>query len=221
MSPKQLSSDPELFDTQTWEELSAALQNLPEVVYLNVWGDTTAGEQEKQAWILCQTLADQFPQIHSRILPRRVNYPYYPVIGILGEKGDEEIDFGVRIIGLPAGYQITSLIAAIQAVAFRGSTLEVSTRIKLHRLNQDINIELMTSAENEGGALMAKTIFGFAVASKHVRSYLIMSDAFPEANLRYSVKLIPHTVINGRTHIEGVVDEDNLVQHIGADIKRD
>jgi len=153
------------------------------------------------------------------LLPRRINYPYYPVLGVMGEEGETEIDYGVRIIGLPGGFQMTSLITAIQAVSFQAMTLEPITRIKLRQLQKNISIELMTSAENEGGPLMAKIIFGLAVASPHIRSYLIMSDRFPEANLRYSVKQIPHVVINGRVHLEGIVGEEVILQHLSLAVK--
>jgi alkyl hydroperoxide reductase subunit AhpF len=208
-----------IFDAKTWAELPDILGKLPQPIRLTVWGDPAASDGEREATVLCQTLADHFDKIKYRFLPRRVNYPYYPVLGVMGEAGEQEIDYGVRIIGLPSGYQMTSLITAIQAVAFQGMTLEPITRIKLSQLQKEANIELMTSAENEGGPLMAKIIFGLAVASPHIRSYLIMSDRFPEANLRYSVKQIPHTVINGRVHVEGVVEEDAILMHLAMAVK--
>ncbi len=207
-------SNQTIFDGETWAELNPILANLPKSVHLHLWGDVDASAGEQEAAVLCQTLADHFESIQFRLFPRRVNYPYYPVIGIMGEEGGETVDFGLRIIGLPKGYQMTSLITALQAVAFQGMTLEPTTRIKLHKLSDEVNVELMTSAENEGGPLMAKIAFGLAAASSYIRSYLIMSDVFPEANLRYSIKIIPHMVINGRVHVEGVVSEDVIVDHI-------
>jgi hypothetical protein len=163
-------------------------------------------------------------------LPRRANYPYYPVIGVMGGAGDtagspsekspgvESVDYGVRLIGLPAGYQITSLIAAIQVVSFQAQSLEPLTRIKLRQLEQksggEILIEILTTAGDEGGALVAKHAFGLAVASPRARALLIMADAFPEAAVRYSSRHFPHTVINGRFHVSGVVDEVALLAHI-------
>lgn len=213
INPEQLN-----FEGDGWDELSSIFSHLPETVLLTVWGDSEGSHGEIEAVHLCQTLADNFDSIQFRLLPRRVNYPYYPVIGVMGFQEEEEIDYGVRIIGLPSGYQMTSLVTAIQAVSFRGATVEPGTRIKMHKLAADVTLELMSAAVNEGGPLMAKIIFGLAVINPHVRSYLIMSDRFPEANLRYSISIIPHLVINGRVHLEGVADEDAVVRHIAMAI---
>jgi hypothetical protein len=216
------------FDAATWAELPSFLERLPTHVTLTLWGDATAGPAEQEANRLCQSLAQEFDMLHFRPLPRRANYPYYPVIGVMGGAGgassitepasNETVDYGVRLIGLPAGYQLTSLIAAIQTVSFQAQTLEPLTRIKLRQIEQkhngDIIIEILTTADDEGGVLVAKHAFGLAVASPRVRTLLIMADAFPEAAVRYSAHHFPHTVINGRFHISGVVDEAGLLAHI-------
>jgi alkyl hydroperoxide reductase subunit AhpF len=214
-------SHKEPFDAATWDQLPAFLEKLPEPVHMVVWGDATASQGEKDAVLLCQTLANRFTALHFSLRPRRENYPFYPVIGFMGQAEGEEVDFGLRIIGLPAGYQITSLITAVQAVSFRGMTLEPATRIKLSRLPAEVRIEIITSAEDEGGPVVAKTAFGLAVAHPRVRAYLIMADAFPEAVIRYSVNYVPHTVINNRVHVEGVVNEEALLKHVAAAVKRE
>ncbi len=132
---------------------------------------------------------------------------------------EEQADLGVRLIGLPAGYQMTSLIAAIQAVSFQGQSLEPKTRVQLRKLEQTheeakVAIELLTSAEDEAGALVAKVAFGMAVASEQVRAFLVMTDAFPEAASMYSANYLPHTVINKRVHFEGVLDEPEMLRQI-------
>lgn len=234
------------FDDATWAELPAFFERLPSPVTLSLWADPAASRAEHEAVRLCQTLADEFATLHFQRHPRRENYPYYPVIGVFGrmeaqrgggaeemgrlavgelESGSEEgaaevreVDYGVRLIGLPVGYQMTSLVAAIQVVSFQGQTLEPLTRIKLRQLEQrlekEITIEILATADEEGAALVAKHAFGLAVASPRVRAFLIMADAFPEAAIRFSAREFPHTIINGRHHISGVVDEEGLLAQV-------
>jgi alkyl hydroperoxide reductase subunit AhpF len=207
------------FDAETWAQLPELLDNLPEPVRLVVWGDPDRSAAEKEAAGLGRTLANHFGPISFAGRPRRANYPYYPVIGVMGLKGDEEVDYGLRLIGLPSGVQMTSLIAAIQAVAFHGMTLEAKTRIALHRLAAPVTIEVIGAADVAAAAVMAKTAFDMAAASPMVRSYFIMGDAFPEAVIRYSIDYLPHTVINGRAHISGVAGEAAVLQHIAAALR--
>jgi hypothetical protein len=211
------------FDEDTWRQLPDFLSRLPEPVCLHVWGDESTGPAEREAVRLAHTLAERFPQrLSYRMLPRRVNYAYYPVIGVMSGTVEESTDLGLRIIGLPVGFQMTSLIAAIQAVAFRGQTLEPLTRIRLHRLNatarEDVVIEILTSAEDEGGAVVAKAAFGAAAAAERVRAYLIVTNFFSEAAQRYSAARLPHTVINKRIHYEGILGEEELMRQIGLAI---
>lgn len=207
------------FDAETWAVLPDFLANLPNPIELRLWGDPQASTGEKEAARLAKGLADGFDQIHMALLPRRVNYPYYPVIGVFGFDKEESIDYSVRLIGLPAGVQITSLIAAIQAVSFRGGTLEAKTRIQLNQLQADVTLELLSSAEDEMGTLMAKSIFGMAVASSHIRSYLIMADVFPEALWRYSASYLPHLVVNGRVHADGELSEAKIMEQIARAVR--
>ncbi len=208
------------FDAETWDLLPGYLENLPHKVQINIWGDPAESRTEKEAQTLATTLAKHFNQIEAAFFPRRVNYDYYPVIGIFDLAGNTPTDKGIRLIGLPAGYQMTSLITAIQATSFQGTTLEAATRIPLQKLKQEVQLEILTSAEDEAGALMAKSAFGLAVASPKIRSYLIMTDAFPIANVRYSVKELPHLVINGRNHVQGVLEEEGLLKQIAATVKQ-
>ncbi|MCI0576252.1 MAG: hypothetical protein L0332_18860 [Chloroflexi bacterium] len=215
-----MNADRPYFDEETWTSLPAFFERLPEPVRLHIWGDETATPAEAQAARLVQTLAMHFPAIQFQLFPRRANYSFYPVIGVMGLQEGEPVDYGVRLIGLPAGVQMTSLVAAIQCVSFRGMTSEARTRIHLSRLRHEVKLEIITTADNETGALMAQRAFNMAVASPLVRSYLIMGDAFPEAFVRYSIRELPHLIINGRVHLSGVVDEETLLRHMTTAVKQ-
>lgn len=213
------SSNDNPFDQKTWDLLPTFFDNLPHAVRIHVWGDPESGQSEQDTERLATTLADHFEQIDAAIFPRRANYPYYPVMGIFGIEEEEAIDYGVRFIGLPSGYQMTSLIAAIQIVSFRGSSLEAKTRFQLQALEKDVRIELLTSADDEAGVMMAKTAFGLAVGTPFIRTFLIMADVFPMASVRYSATYLPHMVINGRSHIDGVITEEELLIKIAAALR--
>lgn len=221
-SPNFTDSIP--FDDETWKSLPDYLGNLPEPVCLHVWGDESTGAAEREAARLVRLLSDHFPEkISFRLLPRRINYPYYPVIGVMNGTAESSVDLGVRLIGVPIGFQMTSLIAAIQAVSFRGQTIEPLTRLKLRRLmaiaGEDIGIEVLTSAEDEAGAVAAKAVFGAAAAEPRIRAFLIVTDFFPEAAQRYSARFLPHVVINKTTHFNGYLEEEELIRQLSLAIR--
>ncbi len=153
------------FDEETWAQLPALLAHLPEPVHIVVWGDETAVARDAEAVRLCQTLAAHFDAITTQTLPRRVNYDYWPVLGIMRGTQEAYEDVGVRMIGLPDGFQMTSFITAVQAVSFQGRTAAAVTRIQLAKLAQDVSLEVITAADNEAGALMTQPLFNMAVKS--------------------------------------------------------
>ncbi len=207
------------FDEETWAQLPPLFEHLPEPVHMIMWGDPAESAAEEETAVLLQSLSGRFSQLSFQALPRRINYSYYPVLGIMGGPGDEWHDFGLRLIGRPDGYAMTSLVTAVQAVSFRGMTLDAMSRIKLKQLSQPITIELFTAANNEAGALMAQPLFNMAVVSEHIRTFLVMADQFPTAVDRYSLNYLPHMVVNGRVHMEGVVDENDILKQIATAVK--
>jgi hypothetical protein len=231
-----MTTIPYPFDAETWALLPGYFDKLPRTVHLHMWGSERETEDERETAVLCRTLAEHFEKIQFRVFPRRINYDFYPVIGVMGEHEDggrkteggdpssvpvppSTIDYGVRIVGWPVGYQLTSLITAIQVVSFQGQTLEPKTRIQLRGLKQEVSLQILTAADNETGALVAKSAFGFCLAHEKIRAYLIMADRFPQARIKYSVNQLPHVIINGRYHVDGPLSEEDLLKHIARALK--
>lgn len=197
-----------------WQDLAPFLGYLPEPVRLVIWADEHGSHTEQEALQLAQTLHQQFPAIAYDIRPRRENYAFYPVIGVMNFQNGQETDVGVRIIGLPAGYQLTSLLGAIQAVSFHGQQLEPKTRIRVSKMPAAADIEILTNDQDEIAPKMATICFALAAFSPHIRTFLLMGNDFPELYNRYNVQQLPHTIINGRVHLEGVLDEDHFLHQL-------
>ena len=209
-----------ILDDKLREQLTPFLGHLPEPVKFVVWGDPAGSVGEQEAMRLGQTLTHWFDNLAFEVRPRKADYGYYPVIGLMGGKDGVEVDYRVRLIGLPAGYQINSLVGAIQAVSFRASHLEGRTRIQLSRVPAGVDLQLFTATNDEAGPLVASLINSFAVASPHIQALTIMADVFTQAVLRYSIRKLPHLVINDRVHFEGTLNENDLLQQIALALKQ-
>ncbi len=213
-----------LFEDAVWAELDNALSNLPSPVHLLMHGFEDASEGEGQTAVLLQALAHRYENIHYKRRPRRKSYPFYPVTAINGVRDGKPMDYNIRIIGWPSGFQVTSLISAIQAVSLQGTAgttaVDPMVRVQMRKLTQAVSFELLTNGKDEGGVLLAKTIFSMAVESEHVKAYLVMVDQFADAIVRYSVNDLPHLVINGRVHLEGIPDDETLIKHMAIAIRK-
>ena len=63
-----------------------------------------------------------------------------PAIAVLGER-----DYGVRIYGIPAGYEFTSLIEAIKTVSAGQSGLSEATREALAQIEQPVHFQVFVT----------------------------------------------------------------------------
>lgn len=208
---------------EKWAVIDQYLTNLPRPVRLVVWASERNSCTEGDAVYLAQTLAERYDHIlQFRNRPRRANYSYYPVLGVMGlDENGKEIDYGIRFVGLPAWYHINSLIGAIQAVSFRASTTEAKTRIILSRLpaDEELRLQLFTVPEDEAGVPMATLMANMAVASPQIRCWIVMLNDFPDMGHRYSIYSVPHTIVNERSHLQGVFDEEQLIKQIVKVVK--
>lgn len=206
--------------TDEWSDLIPFLEHIPRPVRLVVWADEMGGPLEREAIRVARSLSQRFESLSFDLRPRRPDYSFYPVWGVMGLEDEAEVDFGVRIIGLPAGFQMTTLLGAVQAVTFRGQQVEPKTRIQLSRMPAPAEIEIITDSADEAGPQMTTLCFALAVCTPLIRAYAIMADSFPVALQRFNVHYLPHTIINNRVHIEGVLDEVQFLRHLAMAVKK-
>jgi hypothetical protein len=212
------------FTEDSWGILATYLEQLPEQVRVVVWGSEQNSCTEESAVDLGKALAAKFPKaIEFKHRPRKPDYDFYPVLGVMGidERG-KDIDYGVRFVGLPGWYQINTLIGAIQAVAFHGSTISVKTRIQLSRIpsEEEISLQVFTSPEDEGGVLMGTLAANLAVLCPNVKCWIGMVNDFPQLSVRFSIHNLPHTIINRNYHLQGVYDEEQMLKHLAKVLQK-
>lgn len=202
---------------EKWAVIDQYLLNLPRPVRLVVWASEMNSCTEGDAVDLARTLAERYEVLEFRNRPRKPNYSYYPVLGVMGvDDHGRDIDYGIRFLGLPAWYHINSLIGAIQAVSFRASSAEAKTRIILSRLpaEREITLQLFTTPEDEAGVPMATLLANMAVDRPQIRCWIIMLNDFPTMAHRYSIYNAPHTIINDQIHLQGYFSEDALLKQL-------
>jgi glutaredoxin-like protein len=125
-----------------------------------------------------------------------------PAIAVIGK-----IDYGVRIFGIPYGYELQTLVEAITNVS-RGTTdLTQKTKDILQDIKVPVHIQVFVTLTCPHCPAAAAIAHKLAVESPLIRADVIDASEFPTLAQKYSVIGVPKVVINEKTEFMGAFSE--------------
>jgi glutaredoxin-like protein len=138
-----------------------------------------------------------------------------PAIALLG---DDNRDYGVRYYGIPSGYEFSSLIHDIKAVAAgpEAVPLDGDTLAFLESLERDVHLQVFVTPTCPYCPRAVVLAHHLAYASDKVTADMVEVTEFPHLGNRYNVMGVPRTVINDDTYIEGAAPEQMLLEKLKA-----
>ena len=140
---------------------------------------------------------------------RELNIERVPAIAVLGEK-----DYGIRFYGVPAGFEFTTFIAALELVAGRDSGLKPETRARLKTLTKPVDLYVFATLTCPVCPLATSLAHRLAIESDFITASVIDSAEFPELAAQYSVMAVPRMVVNKGYSFEGALPEDRFVEEV-------
>lgn len=140
---------------------------------------------------------------------RELNIERVPAIAVLGEK-----DYGIRFYGVPAGFEFTTFIAALELVAGRDSGLKPETRAQLKTLTKPVDLCVFATLTCPVCPLATSLAHRLAIESDFITASVIDSAEFPELAAQYSVMAVPRMVVNKGYSFEGALPEDRFVEEV-------
>jgi glutaredoxin-like protein len=78
-------------------------------------------------------------------LAKRYNVDKAPGIVFVGKDDDQELDYGVRMSGIPSGHEFSTLIHDLILVSGRDSGLEQETRQALQKLSKPVHLQVFVT----------------------------------------------------------------------------
>jgi glutaredoxin-like protein len=126
-----------------------------------------------------------------------------PALAIIGKK-----DYGVRIYGMPFGYELQTLIEAIESVS-RGTTdLSDKTKEILKDIKAPVHIQVFVTLTCPHCPAAAAIAHKLAIESDMIRADVIDATEFPALAQKYGVIGVPKVVINEKVEFLGAFNED-------------
>lgn len=131
-----------------------------------------------------------------------------PAIAVIGKK-----DYGVRIYGIPYGYEIQTLIEAIVNVSRGKTDLSDKTKEILADIKAPVHIQVFVTLTCPHCPSAAAIAHKLAVESDMIRADVIDATEFPQLAQKYNVIGVPKIVINEKVEFIGAFNEDLFAEH--------
>lgn len=132
-----------------------------------------------------------------------------PALAIIGEE-----DFGVRIFGVPSGYELRTLVEAVITVSRGRSDLSERTKKILSEIRAPVHIQVFVSLTCPHCPIAAAVAHKLAVENSMVKADVIDINEFPYLSQKYAVMGVPKIIINEKVEFTGSFNEDLFAEHV-------
>jgi glutaredoxin-like protein len=132
-----------------------------------------------------------------------------PAVAVIGAE-----DYGVRIYGIPSGYEFTSFLYAIRAVSAGSTELSDAMLETLESIEEPVHVQVFVTPTCPYCPQSVMMAHQMAIASSLVRGDMVEATEFPHLSQKYQVMGVPRTVINESVHIEGAAPEEMIIDKL-------
>lgn len=132
-----------------------------------------------------------------------------PAICLMGEK-----DCGIRMYGIPSGYEFLTFLETILMLSLRDSNLSAESKELLKTLKKPVRIQIFVTPTCPYCPRAAVTGFQLAQESDWITCDVVEISEFPHLVQKYGVMGVPKTVINESHSFEGALPERLFIDHV-------
>jgi glutaredoxin-like protein len=166
---------------------------------------------EKELTDFANTLAQTNPKIKVDVQKaedgknqrmRELHIEHWPCLVLV--KGDFT---RIRYYGIPAGYELPSLVDAIVELSSMRTTLSPKARSALATVRRKANIKIFILTTCQFCPTVARHAYRGAIESPRVTAEIIDSQMFPDLATRHSVMGVPKIILNDNLDITGAITD--------------
>lgn len=146
---------------------------------------------------------------------RQYHVDKVPGVVFAARNGDQIIDYGIRLAGIPSGHEFTTLIHDLILVSGRDSGLNQKTRDFLKSLPKPVNLMVFITPTCPYCPRAVLLAHQMAMESPLIEAEMIEAMEFTDLSDQHQVSGVPQTTINhGAGTAIGAVPEEQLVKEI-------
>lgn len=150
-------------------------------------------------------------------LAEKYGVKYAPTLVMLAHDGKTLTDYGVRLLGAPAGHEFTTLIHDIIYVSKRRTDLDDDTRQYLQALTEPLLLQVFVTPTCPYCPQAVLLAHQMAMESDFVQAEMVEATEYSDLANQFMVSGVPQTTINsGMARVVGAVPAHTLVEQIEA-----
>jgi alkyl hydroperoxide reductase subunit F len=215
---------PELLDAQTKQDLTALLDQLPRPVNMIFFTkEKDCPHCQEQQHVLSEIAAlsskitlTVYDMVKDSIAAAKYGIARTPATVIVSTR-----DHGVRLYGVTAGYEFSSLVETIMMVSTGASGLSPEIEAIVKAIDQPVHLEVMVTLTCPYCPRAVHAAFQLAMVSDQIRADAVDSGEFPDLSQRYDVSSVPKTVINEKYSFTGAIPVESVYLEILKNLKPD
>ncbi|MFA6435023.1 MAG: thioredoxin family protein [Elusimicrobiales bacterium] len=206
-----------IMDKETTDETRKRLEALEAEVKLVFFKETllcrTCGPAEDFLREICALSSKVKLEIYNRVTDVEKAAEYgvtlTPAAVLEGPKGRR-----VRFYGIPAGYELVSLLEGLKNSAAASVELSKETLEALAAVVSPVNIKVFVTPTCPYCPAAVVLAHKFALASPKITAEMIESTEFPELVRKYGVEGVPRTIVNDKIDLVGLQPEQMLLKAV-------
>jgi len=212
-----------LISEEIAEQVSDIFKDLEAGVEILFFGKEESCDYCDEIIQLIGEVADLSEQVRIQVLDlnadanlaQQYHVAQAPTLVMLARDGEKFVDYGVRLLGAPAGHEFTTLIHDILMVSKRRTDLSEDTRTFLKNLETPLLLQVFVTPTCPYCPQAVLLAHQMAFESDLVQAEMVESTEFYELANQYNVSGVPQTTINaGAGTVVGAVPEKMLIEQI-------
>jgi alkyl hydroperoxide reductase subunit AhpF len=123
-----------------------------------------------------------------------------------------ELDVNVRFVGMPGGYEFSTLLADIVDVSKHRTDLSEAAREVVRAIETPVHFQVFVTPSCPYCPRAARVAHQMAMENPLIVADVIEANEFQYLSERYRVRSVPKTVINGRIEFVGPLPEAKVLE---------
>jgi len=141
----------------------------------------------------------------------KFNVDKIPAIILLDEN---RIDYGIRLFGIPSGYEFSSLLEDILLLGTGEHGLSENIVEQVKNIKSPVHLQVFVTPTCPYCPHAVITAHRFSYLNKNIKADMVEATEFPHLSNKYNIRGAPRTIINENDFIEGAVPEHIVLEKI-------